>query len=80
MGQKEAYLATLEGWLYFAVVADLFSRDIVGWADSETIDRHLVLNALSPMWLGPTSGSSAPCGGSGAGVGWFAPASSRSSG
>ena len=41
------YLATLEGWLYLAVVVDLFSRYVVGWAVSETIDRHLVLNALS---------------------------------
>jgi putative transposase len=40
------YLRTLEGWLYLAVVVDLFSRYVVGWAVSETIDRHLVLAAL----------------------------------
>jgi transposase InsO family protein len=40
------YLATLEGWLYLAVVLDLFSRRVVGYAMSERIDRALVLGAL----------------------------------
>jgi len=40
------YVWTRQGWLYLAVVMDLFSRMIVGWAMSEHIDRHLVLNAL----------------------------------
>jgi putative transposase len=40
------YLKTPEGWLYLAVVIDLFSRFVVGWAVSTTIDRHLVLKAL----------------------------------
>jgi transposase InsO family protein len=40
------YLATLEGWLYLAVILDLFSRRIVGYAMSERIDRALVLEAL----------------------------------
>ncbi len=40
------YLATLEGWLYLAVILDLFSRRVVGYAMSERIDRHLVLTAL----------------------------------
>ena len=40
------YLATLEGWLYLAVVLDLFSRRVVGYAMSEQIDRALVLEAL----------------------------------
>jgi putative transposase len=40
------YLATLEGWLYLAVVLDLFSRRVVGYAMSERIDRALVLEAL----------------------------------
>lgn len=29
-----------------AVVLDLFSRKVVGWSMSQTIERHLVLNAL----------------------------------
>lgn len=40
------YLKTPEGWLYLAIVIDLFSRFIVGWAVSTRIDRHLVLAAL----------------------------------
>ncbi len=40
------YLATLEGWLYLAVILDLFSRRVVGYALSERIDRELVLEAL----------------------------------
>lgn len=40
------YVWTAEGWLYLAVVLDLFSRRVVGWAVSERIDRQLVLAAL----------------------------------
>ena len=40
------YLKTPEGWLYLAIIIDLFSRFIVGWAVSTKIDRHLVLAAL----------------------------------
>ncbi|MDA8389209.1 MAG: IS3 family transposase [Gammaproteobacteria bacterium] len=41
-----SYVWTKEGWLYLAVLLDLFSRKVVGWALSERIDRHLVLKAL----------------------------------
>jgi putative transposase len=40
------YVGTRQGWLYLAVVLDLFSRRVVGWAMGEHIDRHLVLGAL----------------------------------
>ena len=40
------YLWTPAGWLYLAVMIDLFSRFVVGWAVSTVIDRHLVLKAL----------------------------------
>lgn len=40
------YLWTNEGWLYVAVVLDLFSRRVVGWAMSETLEVSLVLGAL----------------------------------
>lgn len=40
------YIRTYEGWLYLAVIIDLFSRRIVGWSFSERIDRKLVLSAL----------------------------------
>jgi putative transposase len=40
------FIWTKEGWLYLAIVIDLFSRLVVGWSMSERIDRHLVLSAL----------------------------------
>jgi transposase InsO family protein len=40
------YLHTTQGWLYLAVILDLFSRRIVGWATSQTIDCKLALAAL----------------------------------
>ena len=40
------YIRTWQGWLYLAVVMDLFSRKIVGWAAGPTIHRELVLNAV----------------------------------
>lgn len=41
------YLWTLEGWLYLAVILDLFSRRVVGWSMSERIEKKLALDALS---------------------------------
>ncbi len=40
------YVPTREGWLYLAVVLDLYSRFIVGWATSSRIDSELTLAAL----------------------------------
>ena len=40
------YIRTWEGWLYLAVVMDLFSRLIVGWATRPTLRRDLVLDAV----------------------------------
>lgn len=40
------YLWTQEGWLYLGVVLDLYSRRIVGWSLSTTLDRSLVIEAL----------------------------------
>jgi putative transposase len=40
------YIWTTEGWLYLAVILDLFSRTIVGWATSEQIDAQLVCTAF----------------------------------
>jgi transposase InsO family protein len=40
------YLPTGEGWLYLAVILDLFSRRVVGWALSERNDEALTLAAL----------------------------------
>ena len=40
------YIRTWEGWLYLAVVMDLYSGLIVGWATAQTLHRELVLNAI----------------------------------
>jgi len=40
------YVPTREGWLYLAVVADLYSRMVVGWAMAETMTSRLVVDAL----------------------------------
>ncbi len=40
------YIPTGEGWLYLAVILDLYSRGIVGWAMSDRITQPLTLDAL----------------------------------
>ena len=40
------YIPTREGWLYLAVVMDLYSRRIVGWSMSQWMSRRIVLTAL----------------------------------
>ena len=40
------YLWTLEGWLYLAVIIDLYSRKVVGWALDRHLRTSLVLEAL----------------------------------
>lgn len=40
------YLGTDEGWLYLAVIIDLFSRQVIGWAMSERMTAALVCDAL----------------------------------
>jgi putative transposase len=45
------YIRTHEGWLYLAVVLDLFSRQVVGWSMSSRIDRELAMNGpLMAVW------------------------------
>jgi transposase InsO family protein len=41
------YVPTREGWLYLAVILDLASRRVVGWAVRATLERELVLAALT---------------------------------
>ena len=55
------YLWTGQGWLYLAVILDLFSRRIVGWAMDQTIDRALVLSALNMAILCRKPGSDLLC-------------------
>jgi transposase InsO family protein len=40
------YIPTKDGWLYLAVVLDLFSRKVVGWAMDNTMETGLITNAL----------------------------------
>jgi putative transposase len=41
------YLWTWEGWMYLAVVIDLYARQVVGWAMSTRINKELVLSAIN---------------------------------
>src|SRR5262245_54466622 len=40
------YVRTWEGWLYLAVVIDLYSRRVIGWSTKPTLARELVLDAV----------------------------------
>jgi putative transposase len=40
------YIRTHEGWLYLAVVLDLFSRRVIGWSMQSRMERDLVIQAL----------------------------------
>ena len=41
------YIPTAEGWVYLAVVEDLFSRMIVGWSMADSMESRLVVDALA---------------------------------
>jgi putative transposase len=54
------YITTTDGWLYLAVLLDLYSPRVVGWAMSDRIDTELALaalrmaaasRALEPKWI-----------------------------
>jgi len=51
------YIPTRDGWLYLAVVVDLFSRMVVGWSMAATMTSRLVVDALE-MALGRRPGGS----------------------
>lgn len=40
------YVRTWQGWLYLAIVVDLYSRKVVGWSMKSTLAKELVLDAL----------------------------------
>jgi transposase InsO family protein len=42
-----SYVWTYEGWLYLAVVMDLYSRQIVGWAMKDRMKKQLAIDALA---------------------------------
>ena len=41
------FIPTREGWLYLAVILDLYSRAVVGWAMGKRLDRALAIDALT---------------------------------
>jgi putative transposase len=45
------YIPTDEGWLFLAVVIDLFSRRVVGWSMQTEMRRNLVIDALEMAWF-----------------------------
>ncbi len=45
-GSDISYIWTREGWLYLAVVLDLYSRRVVGWAAGDRLHKELALTAL----------------------------------
>jgi transposase InsO family protein len=52
------YVPTAEGWLYLALVMDLFSRKLVGWAASDSPAQQVTLDALHMAlgWRRPAAG------------------------
>src|ERR1039458_7603398 len=44
------YIATDEGWLFLAVVMDLFNRQVVGWSLGEDMRCELVIDAFEMAW------------------------------
>jgi len=45
------YIPTHEGWLFLAVVIDLFSRRVVGWSMHPEMRSNLVIDALQMAWF-----------------------------
>lgn len=45
------YIWTDEGWLYLAVVIDLFNREVVGWSMKPRMTADIVIDALTMAWF-----------------------------
>ena len=45
------FIATDEGWLFLAVVIDLFSRQVVGWSLGDDMGSDLVIDAFQMAWF-----------------------------
>lgn len=45
------HIATDEGWLYLAIVLDLFNREIVGWSIKPRMTADIVTDALTMAWF-----------------------------
>ncbi len=45
------YIATDEGWLYLAIVLDLFNREVIGWSIKSRMTADIVTDALTMAWF-----------------------------
>ncbi len=45
------YLWTDEGWLYLAIVLDLFNREVIGWSLKPRMTSDIVTDALTMVWF-----------------------------
>ena len=45
------YIWTDEGWLYLAVVLDLFNREVIGWSIKPRMTADIVMDALTMAWF-----------------------------
>lgn len=45
------YLWTDEGWLYLAIVLDLFNREVIGWSMKPRMTADIVIDALTMAWF-----------------------------
>jgi transposase InsO family protein len=45
------YISTDEGWLYLAIVLDLFNREVIGWSLKPRITSDLLADALTMAWF-----------------------------
>jgi transposase InsO family protein len=45
------YIWTDEGWLYLAVVLDLFNREVIGWSIKPPMTADIVVDALTMAWF-----------------------------
>lgn len=50
MDRRHYYIPTNQGWLFLAVVIDLFSRRVVGWSMQTEMRSNLVIDALEMAW------------------------------
>ena len=50
-GADMTYIWTDEGWLYLAVVLDLFNREVIGWSIKPRMTAHIVTDALTMAWF-----------------------------
>jgi putative transposase len=52
------YIRTAEGWLYLAVVIDLYSSLVIGWSMSQRMEKQLVVQAvLMALWQKQSAGN-----------------------